>query len=88
MRECQKMSASRSTVALSNYRPKKRHVVAGRPIALCVRERLCTATMGRGGSHSTYHTVGWASTNGEALLMERMNTASVSRDVRTVKIYI
>lgn len=29
---------------------KKRHVVAGRPIVLCVRERLCTATMGRVGS--------------------------------------
>lgn len=56
--------------------------------SLCVRERLCTATMGRGGSHSTYHTVGWACTNGEALLMERMSTALVSRDGRLVKIYI
>lgn len=29
---------------------KKRHVVAGRPIVLRERERLCTTTMGRGGS--------------------------------------
>lgn len=46
---------------------KKRHVVAGRPVALCVRERLCAATMGRGGSYSTYHTVGWASTNWDSV---------------------
>lgn len=65
---------------------KKRHVVAGRSLVLCVRERLCTATMGRGGSHSTYHTVGWASTNGETLLKERMNAASVSRDGRVLAV--
>lgn len=38
-------------------------------------------------SYSTYHTVGWASTNGETLLKERINTGSVSRDGRVVKIY-
>lgn len=65
---------------------KKRHVVASRPIFLCVRERLCAATMGRGGSYSTYHTVGWANTNGETQLKERMNTGCVSRDGRVVKI--
>lgn len=37
-------------------------------------------------SYSTYHTVGWASTNEETLLKERMKAGSVSRDGRVVKI--
>ena len=58
-------------MALSNYKPEKRHAVAGRPIA---------------GSYSTYRTVGWVSANGETLVKERMNAGSVSRDGRVVKI--
>lgn len=44
-----------------------------------MRERLYTKTMGRQQSATVHTTVGWASTNGETLLKERINPEIVQR---------
>lgn len=47
--------------------------MTGQTTVLCESKILWIATTGRGFSHSTYHSEGWASTNGENFLKEKIN---------------
>ena len=47
--------------------------MSGQTTVLCESEILWVATTGREFHHRAYHSEGWASTNGETLLKEKMN---------------